>query len=100
MIEDKKQFEKEIIQLFKNEIKKKGKKSKTRNITFKPLELVIIKKTNDDYTSEVRIDFLKNDDIIGMIECFIFYDGHPEATKTEFHKWIIEEIDHILNTNN
>ncbi|NGX32165.1 MAG: hypothetical protein K1060chlam4_00206 [Candidatus Anoxychlamydiales bacterium] len=100
MIEDKKQFEKEIIQLFQNELMISENNFKARNIKFKSTELEIVKKNNEDYTSEVRIYFLKNDEIIGVIEFFIFYDGHPEATKTEFRKWFIEEIDHILKKGN
>jgi len=99
MIEEKKVFEKEIIQLFQSELEGNKRRFEINNINFKPIELKIVKKDNDNYTSEIRSYFTRNNDVIGVIEFFVFYDGHPEATKAEFHNWFVEEIDNILKAS-
>ncbi len=63
---------------------------------YKEPELFILNTSNDEYTSELRIYFYQKNTLFDVIEFFIFFEGHPEATVSEFEIGFIEELDSIF----
>lgn len=52
------------------------------------------------YTSEIVINFLKNNNLIDTIEFFAFNNDKEEAyTPEELKKWLESEFEHVLNPN-
>lgn len=97
MLENKKKYEKEVIKLFLEILKKYQKKFIEKGISFDEPELVLIKEIDDCYTSEIRTYFYIHRELVGIIEFFIFYKGKSKATLLEFQEWFHNEIDYILH---
>ena len=95
LLKNKKKYEKEILELFKKDLDEKKKAFLKRDIRYKTPELVILKENNDDYTSEVRTYFYKNEELIDILEFFIFFNGVSETSTSEFETWFIEELNNI-----
>jgi hypothetical protein len=99
MLKDKKKYEKEVVLLFLETIKNYQQKMIEKKISYKEPELFLIKELDTCYTSELRIDFYFENDLLGVIEFFIFYDGKPKASLIEYKKWFNNEIEYILKKN-
>ena len=95
-MKNKKKYEKKVIQLLSETLKKYRQKLIEKGISFKDYKLVIIKEADNCYTSEIRMYFYFQSELIGVIEFFIFYEGKPKATLFEFQEWFNDEFDYIL----
>lgn len=97
MLEDKKKYEKEVMKIFDKIMKKNQQKFFKKNIIIGTPKMDIIKSEDNLYTSEVSVCLYLKNDIFAVIEFFIFYNGHPKASLSEFQEWFQNEFEYFFS---
>ncbi len=85
-------FETQVLEIFNQTLEKNKPLLISKKLTYTNPEIFIINNDKTNYSSEIRSYIYKKDELIDVLECFIYYNGKKEATKEEFKEWFQSSI--------
>ena len=68
-----------------------------RGLSFRPPQLEVMVSDPSRYTSELRVYFVRGNDIIDAIEFHIFDDGRQMVQESQVADWLTEDIQDVVN---
>lgn len=96
MLMDKSEFEKKVLDLTKRVLDEYGKKISELNLRFELFGPKLFNKDVESYTSEIKICFYKDGEMMDILEFFIFRDGREVASLDEIKEWLKNNVDDVL----
>jgi hypothetical protein len=92
---DKKNIEKQVLEIVNESILKKKKQFDAHEITIAPIKLTNNGST-DSYYSEIEIEFWKSNNLIDALSVIIFMEGKAALEINNLETWLEKEFNAVL----
>jgi hypothetical protein len=93
-------IEEEILQLTKDILEATRARLKAAGIASEPVELEITGTDSGTRTSEVRVYFRREADVVDVLEFHVFERGKQVVTAAKIKEWLPAQIDSVIQLAN
>jgi hypothetical protein len=90
------QIDEEILRVLRTLLDASRARFDSRGIKVEPPEIEVAGADPASYTSEVRVFFLREGDVVDVLEFHVFRDGKQLVTAADIQGWLPGQIESVL----